>query len=97
MWNGICLLPVTGGRWSEHAAVHPVQEGQVGIPRLSTQSYSSQDNLCFTACNVAQLVVRWLAVRQARGRISARHPMEVLPTEPTAVKTWRWASTNVYV
>jgi hypothetical protein len=35
-------------------------------------------------CSVAQLVARWLAVRQARVRISARHPMEVPPTEPTA-------------
>jgi hypothetical protein len=47
-------------------------------------------------CSVAQLVARWLAVRQARVRISARHPMEVPPTEPTAVKIWRWASANVY-
>ncbi len=29
-------------------------------------------------CGVAQLVVRRLAVRQARVRFSARHPMEVL-------------------
>ncbi len=42
------------------------------------------------------LVARWLAVRQARVRISARHPMEVPPTEPTAVKLWRWDSANVY-
>jgi hypothetical protein len=35
-------------------------------------------------CGVAQKVVRWLAVRQARIRISAWHPMEVPPTEPTA-------------
>ncbi len=48
-------------------------------------------------CSVAQLVARWLAVRQARVRISARHPMEVPPTEPTAVKIWRWASANVYI
>ncbi len=48
------------------------------------------------AKSVAQLVARWLAVRQARVRISARHPMEVPPTEPTAVKIWRWASANVY-
>ncbi len=41
--------------------------------------------------SVAQLVVRWLAVRQARVRISARHPMEIPPTESTAVKIWRWA------
>ncbi len=44
----------------------------------------------------AALVVRWLAVRQARVRISARHPKEVPPTEPTAMKIWRWASANVY-
>jgi hypothetical protein len=42
------------------------------------------------------LVARWLAVRQARVRISARHPMKVPPTEPTAMKIWRWASANVY-
>jgi hypothetical protein len=49
-------------------------------------------------CSVAQLVARWLAVRQVRVRISARHPnpMEVPPTEPTAVKICRWASANVY-
>jgi hypothetical protein len=47
-------------------------------------------------CSVAQLVARWLAVRQARVRISARNPMEVPPTEPTAVKIWRWVSANVY-
>jgi hypothetical protein len=47
-------------------------------------------------CSVAQLVARWLVERQARGRISARHPMAVPPTEPTAVKIWRWASVNVY-
>jgi hypothetical protein len=28
-------------------------------------------------------------------RFSARHPMEVPSTEPTAVKIWRWASANV--
>ncbi len=28
-------------------------------------------------CSVAQLVVRWPAKRQARVRISARHPVEV--------------------
>jgi hypothetical protein len=31
-------------------------------------------------------LARWLAVKQARVRISARHPMEVPPTEPTAMK-----------
>jgi hypothetical protein len=39
-------------------------------------------------CSVAQMVVRWLAVRQARIRISARHPMEVPPTEHAAVKIY---------
>ncbi len=42
-----------------------------------------------------KLVVRWLAVRQARVRISARHPREVLPTQPAAMKIWRRASANV--
>jgi hypothetical protein len=46
-------------------------------------------------CSVAQMVVRWLAVRQARVRISARHRREVPPTEPAAMKTWRRASANV--
>jgi hypothetical protein len=36
-------------------------------------------------------IARWLAVRQARVRIPARHPMEA-----TAVKKWRWAPANVY-
>jgi hypothetical protein len=31
-----------------------------------------------------------------RSAFSARHPMEVPPTEPTAMKIWRWASANVY-
>jgi hypothetical protein len=35
---------------------------------------------------VAQLVVRWLAVKQARVRISARHPIEVPPTEYTELQ-----------
>ncbi len=47
-------------------------------------------------CSVVQLVARWLAVMQARVRISAGYPMEVPPTEPTAVKIWRWSSANVY-
>jgi hypothetical protein len=34
--------------------------------------------------------VRWLAVRQALVRISARHPMEVPPTESVAVKNRAW-------
>jgi hypothetical protein len=41
---------------------------------------------------MVQLVVRWLAVRQAR----VQHPMEVPSTEPTAVKICRWASANDY-
>ncbi len=35
-------------------------------------------------CAVAQLVARWLAVRQARVRFSARHHREVFPTELTS-------------
>ena len=34
--------------------------------------------------DVAQLVESRLAVRQARGRIPARHPTEVTPTELTS-------------
>jgi hypothetical protein len=45
-------------------------------------------------CSVGQMVVRWLAVRQARVRFSTRHPREVPPTEPAAVKIWEWASAN---
>ncbi len=33
---------------------------------------------------VAQLAARWLAVRQARVRFSARHHREVFPTEHTS-------------
>jgi hypothetical protein len=47
-------------------------------------------------CSVVQLVARSLAVMQARVRISSGYPMEVPPTEPTAVKIWRWSSANVY-
>ncbi len=36
-------------------------------------------------CGVAQLVMRRFAVRQARVRLSARHPREVFPTELTTV------------
>ena len=61
-----------------------VQRGSVRVQRGSL------------GCSVAQLVARLLAVRQARVRISARHPMEVPPNEPTAVKIWRRASANVY-
>jgi hypothetical protein len=32
-------------------------------------------------CSVAQLVVRWPAVWQARVQIPARHPREVFPSE----------------
>jgi hypothetical protein len=46
-------------------------------------------------CSAAQMVVRCHAVRQARVRFSARNPMEVPPTEPAAVKIWRWATANV--
>ncbi len=34
-------------------------------------------------CGVTQMVVRWLAVRQARVRFSHRQPREVFPTELT--------------
>ncbi len=34
-------------------------------------------------CGVDQLVVRWLAVRKARVRFSARYLREVFPTELT--------------
>jgi hypothetical protein len=44
---------------------------------------------------VAQTVVSWLAVRQARIRIPPPHPKEVPPTELTAMKKWRQASANV--
>jgi hypothetical protein len=46
-------------------------------------------------CSVAQLVARWLAVRQAQFE-SRLGTMEVPPTEPTAVKIWRRASANAY-
>ncbi len=36
-------------------------------------------------CDVAQLVVRRLAVRQARAQFSARHPRAAFPTELTGV------------
>ncbi len=39
---------------------------------------ASVDSNIHLGCGVAQLVVRRLAVRQARVRFSARHPMEAL-------------------
>jgi hypothetical protein len=42
------------------------------------------------------MVVRWLAVRQARVRISVRAPMEVPPTEPAAVKIRRWDPKEIF-
>ncbi len=41
------------------------------------------------------MVVRWIAARQARVRISARHLREVPPTEPAAVKIWKRALAHV--
>jgi len=48
-------------------------------------------------CGAAQGVTRRLAVRQARVRISARHPREVPPTEPSALEIWRRASAMIRV
>ncbi len=45
-------------------------------------------NVAQIGFSVAQMVLRWLAVRQARVRISARRPMEVPPTEPASMKIW---------
>ncbi len=42
-----------------------------------------------TGCSVAQLVVRWLAI--GRPGFESRFS----PTEPRAVKIWKWASANV--
>jgi hypothetical protein len=53
--------------------LHGVQVGQT----LHTQHFS----------RVNYLGAAWLAVRQARVRISARQPMEVPLTKPAAVKT----------
>jgi len=62
-----------------------VQCGSAGV------QYGSVRVQCGSA-----ILARWLAVRQARVQISARHPMEVPPTEPIAVKIRKWASANVY-
>jgi hypothetical protein len=62
--------------------LHGVQVGQA----LHTQHFS----------RVNYLGAAWLAVKQERVRILARDPIEVPPTMPTAVKTWRWTSANVY-
>jgi hypothetical protein len=60
---------------------------QLKLSQLESNANSGKKNLsqqiCVIECSVAQMVVRWLAVRQARVPISARHPMEVLPTELT--------------
>ncbi len=64
---------------------------------VRVQRSSGECSVVQLGSSVAQMVVRWLAVRQTRVRISARsrHPMEVPPTEPAAVKIWRRASANV--
>ncbi len=46
-----------------------------------TKSNKTGNNRKGQGCGVAQLVVRRLAVRQARVQFSAPHPREVLPTE----------------
>jgi hypothetical protein len=45
---------------------------------------------CSTGCGVSQLVVRRLAVRQARVRFSSRHPMEASLAERSSDKNTRW-------
>ncbi len=57
---------------------------------------------CSVGCSVAQLVVRWPAVRQARVQISARHPREVFPTEHKCYEEmerglgeWRWTTVPI--
>ncbi len=62
--------------------LHGVQVGQA----LQTQHFS----------RVNYLGAAWLAVKQERVRILARHPLKVPLTKPTTVKTWRWAKANVY-
>ncbi len=47
-----------------------------------------------SGCSVAQMVLRRLAVWQARVRILTLHPREVPPTEHAAVMKWRWATVN---
>jgi hypothetical protein len=52
---------------------------------------------------IAQLEVRWLSVRQARVRISARVPREVFSSEQQAMKKWidrglgEWRWMNVII
>jgi hypothetical protein len=68
------------------------------IASVTTEKKICKQNARFIyplGCSVAQMVVRWLAVRQARVRISARHPKEVPPTQPAAMKIWRRAPANV--
>jgi len=50
--------------------------------------------------SVAQLVVRWPAVRQARVQLSARHPREGFPmhckkNRRTSPSYWAWSQTNL--
>jgi hypothetical protein len=83
-----------GYSWKNYRVEHAVKRIQILrrnsiLPRKFLALSSSYFHN--SGCSVAQLVARWLAVRQARVRISARHPMEVPSTEPTAVKIWRWA------
>ncbi len=86
--------------WSEHV-VDPVgvqHEGGVGDVMLPCSLSKSQTIFMCTSirgCDVAQMVMRRLAVRQARVRFPARarHPREVFPTELTSDEE-RWRGTS---
>jgi hypothetical protein len=45
------------------------------------KSYDLASYSYLLGCSVAQLIVLWPAVWQARVQISARHPREVFPSE----------------
>jgi hypothetical protein len=73
--------------------VHKSTDDAIVMCGLSGDALSSTIAI---GCSAAQMVVRWLAVRQAGVRISARHPREVSPTEPVAFKIWRRVSAKCY-
>ncbi len=52
--------------------------------------------LVFIECGVDQLVVRWLAVRQAQVHFSARHSQEVFSNERASDEEMEWDDCNVY-
>jgi hypothetical protein len=77
---------------------YQVPMDEADIPKTAIITPFGLFEFLFMPFGLANAAQHWLAVRQARVRISARHPREVPPTEPAAMKIWRKrASANVMI